>query len=55
VGVTTGVGKAVGVEVGGNHTTVGVTVGVGGFKVEVGVGIAVGAAAQAQHNTPNRQ
>jgi hypothetical protein len=55
VGVTTGVGKVVGVGVGGNHTTVGVTVCVRTVSVVVGIRSAFGAAAQAQHNNPTRQ
>ena len=55
VGVTIGVGKAVEVAVGGNHTIVGMTVWVGGIIVIVGVGSEVKAAVQAQHSTPTRQ
>lgn len=55
MGVTTGVGKAVGVAVGGNHTTVGVTVGVVRIRVAVGVAITVGAVAQAEHKIPKKQ
>jgi hypothetical protein len=54
VGVTTGVGKAVGVVVGGNHTTVEVTVGDGGISVSVGVGAIVVAALHALHKIPIR-
>jgi hypothetical protein len=50
-----GVGKAVGVAVGGNQTMVGVTVAVGGDCVLEGNGLDVGAAVQAQHKIPNKQ
>src|SRR4030042_4172069 len=47
VGVTIGVGNAVGVAVGGDHTIVGVTVTVGGSSVSVGKTTIVGARVQA--------
>jgi len=55
VGVTMGVGKGVGVAVGGNQIMVGVTVVVGGTCVSVGTGVEIGAAAQAAHMKTNRQ
>jgi F0F1-type ATP synthase membrane subunit c/vacuolar-type H+-ATPase subunit K len=50
-----GVGKAVGVAVGGNHTIVGVMVAVGGSKVSVGKKTVVGAAVQALHRMISKQ
>jgi hypothetical protein len=55
VGVMIGVGKAVGVAVGGNHTIVGVTVAVGGFAVSVGKIMVVGATEQALHRIISKQ
>ncbi len=46
VGVTIGVGKGVGVAVGGNHTNVGVTVAAWGSAVSVGKATVVGATVQ---------
>jgi hypothetical protein len=47
VGVMIGVGNAVGVTVGWNHTIVGVTVAEGGDWVSVGIRVEVGATVQA--------
>jgi hypothetical protein len=55
VGVMIGVGKSVGVAVGGNHTIVGVTVEVGGRTVSVGNKMVVGAAVQALQRIISKQ
>jgi hypothetical protein len=50
-----GVGKAVGVAVGGNQTIVGVMGVVGGSRVSVGKIMVVGAAVQALHRIISKQ
>jgi len=55
VGVIIGVGKGVGVAVGGNQIIVGVVLAVGIDCVSVGNGVEAGAAVHAQHKIPNKQ
>jgi hypothetical protein len=50
-----GVGKCVGVTVGGNQIIVGVTVAVGNVGVSVGSAVVAGAAVQPAMSTMNRQ